>query len=446
MRPSRERDPSSLEAAPPAAIGLPLLIRLRWLGVPGQVVALLSLPPLLGIAAPPAALLVPVAAAASNLFASRVLIHRLPASAVAASLIILDTVLLTLWLGWAGGAVNPFTILYLVQIALAALVLGPRWTWGTAGLAVLCFGLLLLFDPGTGSMGAGHAGQGANQLDVHLRGMWVAFALAAALTALFVALLRRDLDRRERELVLARAEQSRTERLAALSAVVGSAAHELSTPVATLALAAAEIESRLDRASPELRRELDPELEAMRHQAARCRQILDEMGDRAGRARGEGPRRARLADLMEDALRDLAPAQRRRVHCAAVDPDLAVTVPHGAVVRSIAALVRNACDASPVGGSGDERVEIRGGRRGGAVEIAVLDRGKGMSDRELERVGEPFFTTKPMGRGLGLGLYMSRSVIDQLGGSIDLQRRPGGGIRALLRLPLEAPAAAGGAR
>jgi hypothetical protein len=131
----------STEPPAPATEGLPLLLRLRWLAIPGQLLALLVLPSLVGIAAPRVALLLPVAVGLSNL-AAVFLARRLPSASLAGSLIVLDMALLACWLWWAGGAVNPFTILFLVQIALAALVLGPGWTWTVAGVATCFFGLL----------------------------------------------------------------------------------------------------------------------------------------------------------------------------------------------------------------------------------------------------------------------------------------------------------------
>jgi len=420
----RPRGPDGEVTSSSAMVALPLLIRLRWLAVPGQVLALLGLPTLVGVEAPLEAYLVPLMMIVSNQAASYLRHGRASPATLAACLIVFDTLLLTAWLGWAGGAVNPFTILYLVLIVLAALVLGAGWTWGTAALSVLCFGLLVALEP---------AGSTHGELHTHLRGMWVAFTLAAGLTALFVVVLRRDLNQRERELAHERTGRYHAEQLAALSTVVGTAAHELATPVTTLALAAAEVEAMLAREAPELRDRLDPELEAMRHQAARCRQILNEMGGRAGRVRGEGPHPTRLVNLVEQSLYDLAPEERSRIVYEDVDPDLMVTVPQRALVRSMAALVRNACDASPR----TETIRITAAGDGGDLVIEVLDRGRGMSDPELQRAGEPFFTTKPMGHGHGLGLYMTRSSLNQLGGTLNLERRPGRGIRAVLRLPAD---------
>jgi len=430
---SQSRSPAPAPVGPePSVAGLPLLIRIRWLAVPGQLVVswLLFRSMATDFSGWWA---IPLIVAGSNEVARR-LSRQLPASALAGTLIVLDSSLLTWWLWESGGAVNPFTLLYLTLIALAALVLRPVWTYVLAVLASLQFGFLLLARETPAMAGhQGHFGQGpaTAALDTHLEGMFFAFLLGAALTALFVSGLRRELDRRESDLARARAERSQAERLAALSSMIGSAAHELSTPVATLALAGEEIGRRVRSDAPRLALELEPELEALREQSARCRKILDGLAERAGEPRGEAFRLFPVAELIEAALGDLPADQRARIRLTGVQ-DLKVLAPRRALAGAIGALLRNAFDASsPAAEVGIETVE-----EAGAVELRVLDDGQGIPSDQLERVGEPFFTTKAAGRGLGLGLFMARSLVGHLGGQILLGNRPGGGGMATLRLPL----------
>jgi len=83
------------------------------------------------------------------------------------------------------------------------------------------------------------------------------------------------------------------------------------------------------------------------------------------------------------------------------------------------------------------RVESRLDRRD--VEFIVTDQGQGMTDEVLGRVGDPFFTTKEPGRGIGLGLYLTRNVVSQLGGSLNFQSVPGKGTSAVVTLPIAKP-------
>ena len=66
-----------------------------------------------------------------------------------------------------------------------------------------------------------------------------------------------------------------------------------------------------------------------------------------------------------------------------------------------------------------------------------MDQGHGMEPEQAARAGEPFFTTKEPGRGMGLGLYLSRSVIERLSGSLELTSAPGRGTTAKVTLPLD---------
>jgi two-component system sensor histidine kinase RegB len=97
-------------------------------------------------------------------------------------------------------------------------------------------------------------------------------------------------------------------------------------------------------------------------------------------------------------------------------------------------LVRNAAQAS----SAHELVMVDGRSNGdGRVRIDVIDRGSGMAPDHLARVGEPFFTTKPPGAGTGLGLFVARSTIEQLGGTLGLASEQGRGTTATILLPAD---------
>ena len=94
--------------------------------------------------------------------------------------------------------------------------------------------------------------------------------------------------------------------------------------------------------------------------------------------------------------------------------------------------LKNAQDASPAGAAVDLTVR----RADGAIDFTVADRGPGMPRAVLERVGEPFFTTKPLGRGMGLGLFLARTVVERIGGSLRLDSDVGRGTTAIVRVPL----------
>ena len=125
------------------------------------------------------------------------------------------------------------------------------------------------------------------------------------------------------------------------------------------------------------------------------------------------------------------------VAIAPVPATFAVRAPIEQLAQSIAALVRNGLEASDAGAP----VEVRMSTRGGQVEIAVIDRGPGIGPDTLARIGEPFFTTKQPGRGLGLGVFLARAFFESQGGTLQLRSVPGTGTEAIATLPVALGAA-----
>jgi two-component system, sensor histidine kinase RegB len=99
--------------------------------------------------------------------------------------------------------------------------------------------------------------------------------------------------------------------------------------------------------------------------------------------------------------------------------------------RIIGVLLRNAFDAS----KSDDQVELLFRRGEGRIIFTVQDHGPGMSEQVLRRAGQPFFTTKPPGSGMGLGLFLVRLAAETYGGSFKLESSPGAGTRSIFELP-----------
>ncbi len=404
-----------------ALVALPWLLRVRWIMVAGQalIVAIAHLALSINV---PLAVLGPLilASAASNLLALFVR-HRVAAPQLGGSLLLFDVVQLTGVLSVTGGPLNPFSMIFLVYITLAAVVLGARWTWTIATAAALGFAALFI-APGNEHSALAHAFAG--ELGGHLQGMWWAFAAAAALTAAFVVRLSREIDDRDRELAAAQARAARTERLASLTTLAAGAAHELGTPLATIAVAAGELERALIHA--DLPEALD-DARLIRTQLDRARDILNRLGRRAGDPPGEMPERMAVSDLVGRALA-LVPGDHRGIDVRA-DTNAFIQGPPSGLSEAIAGLIRNAVDA------GADRVSVVASVEQGLVAITVRDSGAGIPPDVLAHVGEPFFTTKSPGAGLGLGVFLARLLAHELGGELTLTSTPGQGTTATLRLP-----------
>jgi len=405
----------------PENLALRWLVQVRWVAVAGQLFAILAAR--VFIEPPTTALLAQaLITGATNIWALRVA----PRPSLPGLLLLLDTVLLTVILFLTGGAANPFSIFYLAYIALAAVVLTARWTAALALSAILSYGVLFALGPAGGEP-SGHI----HDFDAHLRGMWVAFVLSAALVSFFVVRLRATIEGHVRDLAAERARAARHEKLAALATLAAGAAHELATPLGTIAVVASELGNEISQENKAL---VEADLRLIRSEVERCRVILDDLSAGAGEAPGERPRSEAVRAIIDSCLEALSPTEAARVHVSIESGEAAVSVPPRAIRRCLGSLIRNAMDASESGA----RVGIEARRVGAFVNIAVRDQGAGMSAEELSKAGEPFWTTKPPGRGMGLGLFLVRATLDQIGGRLDLQASPERGTTAIMSLPVAA--------
>lgn len=410
------------------------LMKLRFAEIAGQTATILGVEWILGISVPLWPLFIIVGLELSSNIACSLWFRHRPAIAEwhLAAVMALDVALLTGLLYFTGGPHNPFSFLYLVQIALAAVVLRAHWTWMLVALSLGSFGVLLL----------GHRDLPVlDDAAVQEKGMWVALGVAAAFIVYFLLRVVAALAARERELAEARDRSARQARLASLATMAAGAAHELATPLGTVALVAKELERALDKRGDTVMAE---DARLIREQVGRCRMILDQMAGGAGEHPGEGLESTSAEALLGEAIAGIRPHPEVRVKLAAEVAERTVRLPPRAVAQALRSIITNAQDASGPDGAPvvvDGRItdrHITNDEQTPAerLRIAVRDRGKGMSPEVLERVGEPFFTTKAPGHGMGLGLFLTRAVVESLGGNLDINSTVGVGTRVVITLPL----------
>ena len=422
-------------ARPSDAVGLTWLVTVRWTVLVAATGALFAGRTGLGVSlSAPTAMLLLAAVAVSNLWLTwRIRTGRTHAAGAASGLLVCADVVLLLWVLWrSGGPLNPASVFFLVQIVLAALVLGRVWTWVVTGLSVGGFGMLYLAP--ASELRAAQVMH--PEIGAHMNGMWLAFAATALVIAVLVTQLVVAIERRDSALETLRDQHARSTRFAGLATLAAGAAHELSTPLATMAVAARELERSLegpDASGRDANAELLKDARLIRSEIDRARRILTDLSAQSGGAPGEAPRSTSIADVFSAIQTELQPHIAQRLETRTSD-DVRVVWPVQAVARAVVNLVRNAAQAS-----GDADPVVLEGRTDGAgrVRIDVVDRGSGMSRDHLARAGEPFFTTKPPGAGTGLGLFVARSTIEQLGGTLGLTSEPGRGTTATILLPAD---------
>lgn len=359
--------------------------------------------------------------------------------------LVLDIGVLTALLYFSGGSTNPFVTLYLLPLSIAAAMLPARYTWTLVGVTLACYSLLLfMYVPLPhesasfgwltallpSNLGGEHAMHGAQtDFGLHVLGMWFNFAVSAGLIAWFVARMAQSLRDRDQQLAAAREAALRNEQLIALGMLAAGAAHELGTPLATMAVIANELE-RDHAADPALAQDL----RLLRTQTEACKDILTRLTDSAGETRAAQMK----AISCEQYLRQLVERWQLLRPQIVLDTHYTGTQPAPVIAaertleQALLNLLNNAADVSPAG------IELDGRWTDKQLTIEIRDRGPGLSGEAARRAGQAFFTTKGPGRGLGIGLFLANASIERFGGEVNLFNREGGGACVRVILPLQA--------
>ena len=332
----------------------------------------------------------------------------------------IDVFVLTALLRASGGSSNPFAVVFLVQVTVAAVLLRHIRMWLVVTFAVVGYAALFVgMDPG-----AMHV-HGGGAFDAHLQGMWIAFTLTAVGIAGFVSRLASELET-ERNRADANA------RIMGMTTLAAGAAHELATPLATIKTVIFEIEHELRERGTLAHVEGD--LSLVRSEVERSRRILDRLSSAAGELRGEAPTPIpmRALDACLDSLRE--DERARVVWTHGEGAAQTIDIPQQALAQALHALIHNALDAS----AADKQVHVNTSIAGLEVTIEVSDQGTGMDAKTLAQAGDPFFTTKDPGRGMGLGLFLVRALVAHLGGRLQIASTLGQGTTMRVTLPTHA--------
>jgi two-component system sensor histidine kinase RegB len=333
----------------------------------------------------------------------------------------IDVVALAALLYFTGGATNPFAWLFLIPLIIAATVLSARATWLMALLTTGCYSLLMfVFVPLDGAVHMGHDQNFAQ----HVFGMWFGFVLSAALIAWFVVGMASTLKKRDQLLSEAREQALRDERLVALGTLATGAAHELGTPLATMAVVARELE-RADVEDAVTRK-----AKILRDQIERCKQALSVISASAGETRAVSGGLIQVSDFLDRVVQEWE-AQRVDANIQQEYESSSATariIDEHTLHQSLINLLNNAADVS------SEPLIFKASWNDNCLGIDILDRGPGLHPDVNAQLGKCQKSSKEY--GMGLGLFLTHATIQRMGGNIALFDRDGGGTCTRINLPL----------
>lgn len=336
--------------------------------------------------------------------------------------LLVDVFALSALLYFSGGSTNPFISLYLLPLTIAAAALPWAYTWVMAAITISCYTLLLFYY-----VPLPHDHEEHNsEFNLHVSGMWLAFVLSTVLIAWFVVKMGISIRERDKDLALAREQALRNEQIIALGTLAAGAAHELGTPLATMAVVTGELQNEHTENS-----EFQSNIRILRDQITQCKRTLTQLLADAGQARAEdGSGQAVDYFLCQvlDKWQLMRPAVQFTYRGSGVQPAPQILNTQ-LLSQSILNLLNNAADASL------KHIEIEVTWNYEELHLKILDYGEGLTGEAVQRAGQPFFTSKAPGQGFGIGLFLANANIERFGGTVRLTNREGGACTQVI-LPL----------
>jgi len=348
-----------------------------------------------------------------------------------------DVLQLAALLYLTGGIANPFALMFLAPVVIAATTLNLSNTMILGGVAFFAIALIaVVHEP---LPWAPHETLRLPQL--YLGGIWASLVIGIGFTTIYAWRIASESARMSAGLAATQLALAREKRLASIGALATAAAHELGTPLGTIAVVARELERALPPDSPEVE-----DMRLLRAEAERCRGILTTLA-RPERSVIEATQRMPLGAVLDDIAAEYRGEDLEiRIETgegSGAEPKI-WRVPE--LIHGLGNFIANAADFA------ETQVVVHAGWTDKDLHLSVEDDGPGFSPEILERIGEPYVTSRPgsyaLGetelepseafagqQGMGLGFFIAKTLIEQTGGRVHAQNRPGGGAMVAVRWP-----------
>src|SRR6187551_3257357 len=397
-------------------VRLDTLLRLRWLAIIGQTIAVLVVYYAIEFPLPIWACLSVIALSAWLNIALRVrfsLTQRLEPER-AAWLLAFDIAELAVLLFLTGGLENPFAFLFLAPVLLSATALPPRITIILGVFAVICATVLVFAHYPL----PWDADDPLELPWIYLLGVWLSILLSIGFIGVYASQITEEGRQIAEALAATELVLAREQHLSQLDGLAAAAAHELGTPLATITLIAKELQLAIPPDS-----EHADDVRLLNEQAKRCRSILAKLTELSS---GDPFDRMKLSTLIEEVV---APHRNFgvaiNVALSAGEAAEPVGGRNPAILYGLGNLLENAVDFA------HERVEVAASWNGQDVAVTITDDGPGFAPEVMDRIGEPYVTSRRQQRqsvdgeasGLGLGFFIAKTLLERSGATLDFENR-----------------------
>jgi two-component system, sensor histidine kinase RegB len=398
-------------------VRLDTILRLRWLAVLGQLTAIFIVVQGLEFDVPVVPCIVIVGLSALLNLTLQIAFNPMQRlePVHAAGLLALNIVELAALLYFTGGLQNPFSFLFLVPVLISATALPVRLTVTLGLLAVACASALFFYHlplPWEGD-------EPLELPPIYLLGVWLSILLAIGVTSLYAFQVTEEARKLSDALAATELVLAREQHLTQLDGLAAAAAHELGTPLSTIVLISRELEHALQK-----NLQVAGDIKTLREQAQRCRDILAKITQLS--ATGAPFDRMKLSTLIEETVaphRDFGIAIKVRIAVAGSQEPVGLRNP--AILYGVGNILENAVDFAR------NAVEVNAWWNNEAVEIIISDDGPGFAPDILKRIGEPYLSrrrstdaTQGEHEGLGLGVFIARTLLERTGAKVSFTNRP----------------------
>jgi two-component system sensor histidine kinase RegB len=356
------------------------------------------------------------------------------------SQLVLDVFAMACLLYLTGGATNPIIWIFLLPLILTSIILPHDYTWYMVILTTSIYTILIPFHAELPSIEPHlthadvpnhlHAMSDEHYFTLHIFGMWIGFVFSAGLVAYFAVELANSIRERERKLAEAREISLRDESIVALGTLAASAAHDMGTPLGTMAIIIHEMTNDY----PEHRfTDLHVKMRILQEQISRCKDALSVMSASAGELRAESGEIMTVVNYMDDIINQWRTQQPTMKLSLDIDSQLdnnAKIIADRTLTHSIINILNNAANAT----AKEKGIELHLKLHETIVNIKIRDFGPGISSEIINFIGKQ--PIQSQSQGLGVGLLLTYTTINRLGGKINIYNMATGGACIEIDLPL----------